>query len=76
MATARINAANASLPKLPMTVQQVASLYGLSRSQVYREIEAGRLHARHKRGEQRIWYITDADLEEWIDHGMWDEEGE
>lgn len=52
-------------PRLPYTVKQVADMYGVSAETIRREIQAGRLPARHKRGQTRVWYMTDADLETW-----------
>lgn len=62
-----------TLPKLPYTPQQVASMYGIPVHRVYSEIKAGRLAARHKRGEDKKWYITETDLVDWIERRMWDE---
>lgn len=64
--------ASARMPRLPYTVQQVAEAYGVSKMTIYREIEAGRLRARKKRGCKKQWFITDEDLADWAS-GMLEE---
>lgn len=61
-----------TLPRLPYTVKEVAEMYGVSGNYIYREIREGRLRARHKRGETKAWYVTDEDLREWVESGMWE----
>lgn len=56
--------------QLPYTPAQVAQMYGVSVAYVYNEIRSGRLRAHHKRGEQKRWYVTEADLAHWAEHGM------
>jgi hypothetical protein len=58
--------ATATIPRLPYTVKQVADMYNMSVESVYAEIRAQRLPAHHKRGATKRWFITDADLHEWI----------
>ena len=50
---------------LPMTPAQAAARAGVGLPTIYAEIAAGRLRARHKRGQVKRWWITEADLEEW-----------
>ena len=57
-------------PPLPMTPHEVAQIYGVSDEYICREIRAGRLKARHKRGGVRNWYITREALEEWAESGF------
>lgn len=59
------------LPELPMTAREVAKAYGLPYQTVLLEIREGRLHARHKKGQTRQWWVTKADLTQWIEEGMW-----
>lgn len=67
----------ATLPKLPYTPPQVAKMYGLGTETIYREIRAGRLKARHKKGQRKRWYITEQDLVDWVEKTMFeDEEGD
>ena len=56
-----------SPPKHPYTIQEVADMYGYTYERIRREISEGRLHAAHKRGQSKRWYITDADLKEWTE---------
>lgn len=58
--------------KMPYRVREVADMVGCSNMTILREIESGRLHARKKRGQKRVWYITEEDLKEWTKTGMWD----
>lgn len=51
--------------KLPYTVRQVAEMAGCSECSILREIHSGRLKARHKRGMQHQYFMTEADLEDW-----------
>lgn len=55
-------------PQLPLTVKQVAEMYGVCAETIRREIRAGRLKAHHKRGMVRIWYIRPKDLEDWAEN--------
>lgn len=55
-------------PRLPYTVREVADMYGMSVETVRREIHAGRLKAAHKRGQRRVWYITQANLKDWAEN--------
>jgi excisionase family DNA binding protein len=57
-----------------MSPEEVAELTGWSKDVIYEEIRSGRLRARHKRGEIRKWWITVDDMDEWIQHGLWEEE--
>ncbi len=61
-------------PQLPYTVKQVAEMYGVCAETIRREISAGRLKAAHKRGQRRIWYITEANLNDWAEN-MLEEDG-
>lgn len=61
-----------AMPPLPYTVQQVADQYGYSVDKIRREIREGRLPARHKRGQSRIYYMTDKDIKDWIDNMLED----
>ena len=59
---------------MPMTPQQAADRLGVGVSVVYRAIESGSLRARHKRGQSRRWWVTEADLAHWAEEGMFEEE--
>lgn len=56
--------------RLPYTPAQVAQMYGVSVNSIYNEIKSGRLRAHHKRGDRKRWYVTEADLAHWAEHGM------
>lgn len=57
-----------AVPKLPYTVRQVADMYGMSEGAIRKEISSGRLKAAHKRGQTKVWYITDAWLKDWAEN--------
>lgn len=59
-------------PQLPMRLSEVAELLGMSYKSVHREVQSGRLKAWHKKGENKIWYVTQADLNEWAEGGMFE----
>ncbi len=58
---------------LPMTPAQAAERAGVGVGAIYAEIASGRLRARHKRGQVKRWWITEADLKEWASGGMFGE---
>lgn len=59
---------------IPMTPAQAAEAAGVGVGVIYADIAAGRLRARHKRGQVKRWYITEADLAEWASGGMLEED--
>lgn len=59
-------------PPMPYTPTQVAEMYGVCDETIYREIRAGRLKAKHKRGMSRKWYITESDLRDWTQNMLED----
>lgn len=58
--------------KLPYTVQEVAEMVGCSTSTILRDIHSGILKARHKKGQVRVWYITDEALKDWTENMLED----
>lgn len=54
--------------RLPYTVKQVAEMVGCSTDTIRKEIRAGHLKARHRRGRTKIWYVTKEDLSEWAEN--------
>lgn len=59
--------------RLPYTTAEVAEMCGKSTAFVLREIESGRLEARHKKGESKRWYVTEEALQKWASGGMLEE---
>lgn len=56
-----------AIPKHPYTVKQVAEMYGYTEDGIRNEIKVGRLHASHKKGQSKKWYITEKDLRKWTE---------
>jgi excisionase family DNA binding protein len=52
------------LPKL-YSVAEVAEMFDVSESTVYRDIHSGYLNARIPRGHGRGWRMTAADVRDW-----------
>lgn len=58
--------------RLPYTTAEVAAMVGRSKTFILDEIRSGRLHARHKKGQVKYWYMTEEDVREWLEKGMWE----
>lgn len=56
----------------PYTPAEVAEMFGVSVSTIYREIREHRLKARLKRGSSRGYRITKEAISDWLENGYED----
>lgn len=59
-----------SAPVPIFTVTEMAKRRRISKDALYREIRAGRLHAKLRRGTTKPYYLTDEIFDEWWNHSL------